>query len=94
MKKLLIAILFASVAFGSICRPVLAADGAMSKAEQRRLFMKGAKLWPLYCNTCHNARPGGEEAPYQWDQIIMHMRTLGNLPADDTQALLQYLKAK
>jgi hypothetical protein len=33
-------------------------------------------------------------APYQWDLIIMHMRTLGNLPAGDAKALVEYLKAR
>ena len=49
-------------------------------------------MWPVYCNTCHNARPGSEKAPYEWNLIIMHMRTLGNLPAEDSKALVEYLK--
>ena len=65
----------------------------MTPAEKRQLFREGAKLWPLYCNTCHNARPGAEKAPYEWDQIIMHMRTLGNVPPNDVRALLVYLKS-
>jgi hypothetical protein len=48
----------------------------------------------MYCNTCHNARPGSEFSPYEWDQIIMHMRTVGNIPPHDAQAILQYLKAR
>ena len=31
---------------------------AQSDAERRALFLRGAQLWPVYCNTCHNARPG------------------------------------
>lgn len=65
----------------------------ISKAEQRQLFRTGAKLWPVYCSQCHNARPGSEFAPYQWDTIIMHMRTQANLPAKDARAVLEYLKA-
>ena len=38
--------------------------------------------------------PGSEKAPYEWDQIMMHMRTLGNLPPDDANAILEYLKAR
>lgn len=72
----------------------LALAQPMSAAEHRQLFMKGAELWPLYCNTCHNARPGSQKAPYEWDMIIMHMRTVGNIPAKDERALLVYLKAK
>ncbi len=64
--------------------------------EQRKrhleLFHEGQALWPIYCNHCHNARNPAEFAPYQWDQIIMHMRTLENLPPHDEDAILEYLK--
>ena len=92
MKTLFIAILLAAVAVGGVCAPVMAEDQP-TQAEKKQLFREGAKLWPLYCNTCHNARPGSEKAAYEWDQIIMHMRTLGNLPPQDERALLEYLKA-
>ncbi len=92
MKQLLIAALFAGLALGSFSRPTLAAD-TLSKAEKGRLFMKGAQLWPVYCNQCHNARPPGEKTAYEWDQIMIHMRTLGNIPADDQRAILEFLKA-
>jgi mono/diheme cytochrome c family protein len=92
MKKLIVAILLASVAVAAW--PARSrAENQLTPAEKKELFREGAKLWPLYCNTCHNARPGSEKAPYEWDQIIMHMRTLGNLPQQDTEALLEYLKA-
>jgi len=51
-------------------------EAAAEKAGHRRLFRKGAKLWPGYRAKCHIALPGSEKAPYQWDQVIMHMRTL------------------
>ena len=92
MKKILIAlILVAAAAFGPIATPCRAADE--TKAEKREMIRLGAKLWPVYCNQCHNARPGAEFAPYQWDQIIMHMRALPNLPAQNARAILEYLKA-
>ncbi len=56
------------------------------------LLRKGAKLWPIYCNHCHNARNPAEFAPYQWDQIIMHTRTVENLPPQDADAILEFLK--
>ena len=93
MRKLFIAFLFASVVLGPICRPVAAQEQA-SASEQKRLFKKGAKLWPIYCNQCHSARPGSEKAPYEWNAIALHMRTLGNIPADDFRALRAYLEAK
>ena len=66
-----------------------------TEAQQKRhleLFREGQALWPIYCNHCHNARNPAEFAPYQWDQIIMHMRTMENLPPEDEDAILEYLK--
>jgi mono/diheme cytochrome c family protein len=94
MRKILVAILLGTLAIGAIGIPAFAQQDEMSPAEHKRLFREGAKLWPVYCNTCHNARPGSEKAPYEWDQIMMHMRTLGNFPPEDTKAILEYLKAR
>jgi mono/diheme cytochrome c family protein len=66
---------------------------SQSLAERRQMFREGAKLWPVYCAQCHNARPGAQFAPYQWDAIMMHMRTQANLPVQNAQAILEYLKA-
>jgi mono/diheme cytochrome c family protein len=64
-----------------------------SEQQQRQLLFKlGAKLWPVYCAQCHNARPGSEFSPVQWDVIMMHMRTQANLPANDARAMTEYLK--
>jgi hypothetical protein len=60
----------------------LAAEG---EQQQREMFRLGAKL-------CHNARPGSEFSPPQWDVIMMHMRTQANLPASDARAMTEYLK--
>jgi mono/diheme cytochrome c family protein len=92
MKKLIAVALLAALSLGAFNRPLLA-DEELAPAEKRQLFREGAKLWPLYCNTCHNARPGSEKAAYEWDQIIMHMRMLGNVPPQDARAILEYLKA-
>ncbi len=93
MRKAFVAALFAGMALGAIVSPALAQQN-LSKAERRRLILMGAKLWGVYCNQCHNARPPSEKAPYEWDQEIMHMRMLGNMPADNARALLEYLKAR
>src|ERR1700686_4506961 len=65
---------------------------AESEQQQREMFKLGAKLWPVYCAQCHNARPGSEFSPTQWDVIMMHMRTQANLPANDARAMTEYLK--
>ena len=93
MRKISAVIVIVALAFGLISGPVSAQDKP-SPAEQRHLFRRGAELWPIYCNNCHNARPGSEKAPYEWDQIMIHMRTVGNIPPDDARAILQYLKAR
>jgi mono/diheme cytochrome c family protein len=61
-------------------------------AEQRRLFIEGAKLWPVYCAQCHNARPGSQFSPTQWDAITMHMRTQSIMPAKDMRAIKEFLQ--
>jgi mono/diheme cytochrome c family protein len=95
MKKIFVAILLATLAIGWTGAGVSAQEqGSMSPAEQKRLFREGARLWPVYCNTCHNARPGSEKAPYEWDQIIMHMRSVANLPEEDAEAIKVFLKAR
>ena len=63
-----------------------------SKAEKQKLFLDGARLWPVYCSQCHNARPGSQFSPTQWDSIMMHMRTQSNMPAKDAKAIKEYLK--
>ena len=66
----------------------------IEEQQQRHLelFRKGSVLWPIYCNHCHDARNAAEFAPYQWDQIMMHMRTMENMPVEDANAILEYLK--
>jgi mono/diheme cytochrome c family protein len=91
MKRVIIALVLAALTVAAASQPCRAEE--MTKAEQRLLFRQGAKLWPVYCSQCHNARPGSEFAPYQWDAIMMHMRTQANLPAQDARAVLEYLKA-
>jgi mono/diheme cytochrome c family protein len=90
MKRILIALGLAALLIGAVGQAVRADQSA---AEKRQLFREGAQLWPVYCAQCHNARPGSEFAPYQWDAIMMHMRTQANLPAKDARAILEYLKA-
>jgi mono/diheme cytochrome c family protein len=90
MKRILIALGLAALLIGAVGQAVWADQSA---AEKRQLFREGAQLWPVYCAQCHNARPGSEFAPYQWDAIMMHMRTQANLPAKDARAILEYLKA-
>jgi mono/diheme cytochrome c family protein len=72
------------------CTPVTAAEE--QSPENRQLLVEGARLWPVYCAQCHNARPGSQFSPSQWDAITMHMKTLSNMPAKDMRAIKGFLK--
>jgi hypothetical protein len=87
----IIAAIFLATAFTQIAvsRTVAAEE---QTPEQRRLLVEGAHLWSIYCNQCHNARPGSEFAPAQWDAITMHMKTLSNMPAKDMRAIKEFLE--
>jgi len=82
-----------SLAVLLLCAVCGAGRADESAAQRRELFREGARLWPIYCAQCHNARPGSEFAAYQWNSIMMHMRTQANLPAKNARAILEYLKA-
>jgi hypothetical protein len=71
---------------------VVRASAEEQTAEQRRTLVEGAHLWSIYCNQCHNARPGSQFSPAQWDAITMHMKTLSNMPAKDMRAITEFLK--
>jgi mono/diheme cytochrome c family protein len=88
-KSLVIRLLLAMMLLALSAGQALAAEG---EQQQREMFKLGAKLWPVYCAQCHNARPGSEFSPPQWDVIMMHMRTQANLPASDARAMTEYLK--
>ncbi len=82
----------AAVTFlAALCTPHARAAEQQS-LEQRQLFVEGARLWPVYCAQCHNARPGSQFSPAQWDTITMHMRTQSIMPAKDMRAIKEFLK--
>jgi hypothetical protein len=89
LSKSIVIRLLAIVLLALAAGKALAAEG---EQQQRQLFKLGAKLWPVYCAQCHNARPGSAYSPVQWDVIMMHMRTQANLPANDARAMTEYLK--
>ena len=76
----------------AVMRPIIGIASDEQSKEQRELFVTGAQLWPVYCAQCHNARPGSQFSPAQWDAITMHMRTQSNMPAKDIRAITEFLK--
>ena len=81
------------IAWAALVASTYPASGASgTAAEQRQLFRDGARLWPVYCSQCHNARPGSEFPPYQWNAIIMHIvRRL--ICLQKSRAMLEFLKS-
>ena len=86
------ALVVAAVVF-VVLSPLRAAADEMTQSQHRKMYREGARLWPVYCSQCHQARPGAEFSPTQWDTIMMHMRTQSEMPAKDARAILEYLKA-
>ncbi|MBI3770722.1 MAG: hypothetical protein HY271_19815 [Deltaproteobacteria bacterium] len=66
---------------------------ADDRGDDKALFRRGAELWPQYCGGCHKARPGGERSAAEWDTIMLHMRTIANLPADNASAIHAFLRS-
>ncbi len=93
LKELSLAIIGLIAITAAFVSPSCAQPATSSEAERRALFLRGAQLWPVYCNTCHNARPGSEFSPAEWQMILMHMRTQANLTAYDARAVLEYLRS-
>ena len=97
MKKTTAAIL-TFVAMMTVAAPTVRAQSpeaaAQSSAEQKALFRRGARLWPMYCSQCHKPRSGAEFSPAQWDTVMMHMRARANFTGEDARALLVYLQAR
>ena len=93
LKELAVAILGLMTITALSPSPSHAQTAASGEAERRALFLRGAQLWPVYCNTCHNARTGAEFSPAEWQMILMHMRTQANLTPQDANAILEYLQS-
>jgi cytochrome c5 len=82
-----------TIAIAMLSNAIGAVTAAETQApEQHRMLIEGAHLWSIYCNQCHNARPGSQFSPAQWDAITMHMKTLSNMPAKDMRAIKEFLK--
>ena len=91
MRRTRCLIIVLASAIAAMTPSVTKASEEQSK-EQRELYVTGAKLWPVYCAQCHNARPGSQFSPAQWDAITMHMRTQSIMPAKDMRAITEFLK--
>jgi len=70
-----------------------AAPPRSTPAEAKKNPFSGAKLWTDHCGSCHNLRNPAGYSDAQWDVAVMHMRVRANLSAEETRAILDFLKA-
>jgi mono/diheme cytochrome c family protein len=94
MKRITLRALLVGAAVLVMLAPMRASADEMSQSQRRKMYREGARLWPVYCSQCHQARPGSQFSPTQWNTIMMHMRTQSEMPAKDARAILEYLKAR
>lgn len=92
-RTMLKAMVIAIVLLGTLSTGLRAAEQPGMTQEKKELFRRGARLWPVYCNYCHKARPASEFSPPKWETIMLHMRVRANLPAEDARAIRAYLEA-
>ncbi len=64
-----------------------------SSADAKRNPLSGAKLWTENCGNCHNLRNPAGYSDAQWDVAVLHMRIRANLTAEESRAILDFLKA-
>lgn len=54
---------------------------------------EGAQVYAGSCSRCHNARAPSERSDREWDVIVAHMRTRGNLTGREARAVLHFLQS-
>jgi len=85
----------AAIALGcSTWAPSIAAAEESGAQVERALLREGARLWPVKCASCHNARGPAERSPAEWETIVQHMRVRANIPSGEANAILEYLKRR
>lgn len=80
-----------SIWFLIICVTVFI-DPEYAHGQSPNQLARGAQLWNLSCNQCHNRRSPLERTDAQWDVIASHMRTRANLTRSEVQALVAFLQ--
>jgi hypothetical protein len=53
----------------------------------------GAAVWAESCSRCHNLRSPRELSYDEWEVVVHHMRVRATLTAEETRAILEFLKA-
>ena len=53
----------------------------------------GASQYAMHCARCHQERWPTERTDAQWKTIKLHMRGISNMPGEDADAILAYLRS-
>lgn len=72
----------------SICIAV----GLLFVAVVGAVELDGAKVFRDNCVKCHSERSPMEKTDAEWDVTITHMRTVAGMTADESRAVLKFLK--
>ena len=53
----------------------------------------GAQLWGENCIRCHNTPSPDTFSDYEWEVAGLHMQIRGNLTADETTKVIEFLQS-
>ncbi len=88
LSRLLLSVFVAAVSSA----PMLFWQAATGRAMAKNGRPNGAKIYENTCARCHNAPEPRQRSPQSWQTIMAHMRVRGGLTADETAAVLAFLK--
>lgn len=58
-----------------------------------KIEKSGAQLWGETCNRCHLAPSPSDYNDTDWDTIGLHMQIRANLPKEDIDKIIEFLKS-
>ena len=66
---------------------------AQSTRPDPMQLARGARSWSRECGRCHNLRSPSELSDEEWDVSVTHMRVRANIPGDEAEDIIAFLKA-
>lgn len=62
------------------------------KTSQTIAMKSGAQLWGENCIRCHNIPSPSIYSDKEWETVTTHMRLRGNITAQETDKILEFLQ--
>jgi len=84
---------FTRTSFGKVLVGAIVAVSFVGVTTAFSGQMDGAKVFRDNCTKCHNERSPMEKTDKEWRVAITHMRTIAQLTAKESRAVLKYLQA-